>query len=67
MTGKPRTITVDATEEEYAAWQAGGLIQDHMPRVSRDDAEFLISGVTGAEYDEMWAENDKRLDEGEEG
>ena len=56
LTGKVRTMTIDATNEEYAAWDSGKLIQDAMPRLSRDVAEFVISGVTGEEFEEIWGQ-----------
>lgn len=44
------------TEKMLADWQAGGLIQNVMPNLSADDREFLMSGTTPEEFDEMFGE-----------
>lgn len=43
------------TEDMLLAWCLhGALIQDVMPNVHRADREFLISGVTPAEWDRIF-------------
>lgn len=44
MTKKPYSVRVPAAE--LFAYRRGSLIQDAMPSVSRDDREFLISGLS---------------------
>ena len=42
------------TQTQYDAWKKGGLIQNVCPNMSRDDAEFWISGTTPDEWNEMF-------------
>jgi len=44
-------FVLDATDEQFAAWDTGELIQDAMPNLSADDRELLISGTCN----ECWA------------
>lgn len=44
VTGKPHSVTIPG--EELYAYRRGALIQTAMPSVSRDDAEFLMSGMS---------------------
>ena len=39
--GITRTLDLDVTFEEIAAWQAGELIQVAMPRLDADGREFI--------------------------
>ncbi len=54
LTGKTRTKTIDATREQYENWKNGMLIQNAMPNVSREDREFIISGIVGDEWDKFF-------------
>ena len=46
VTGKDKTMAINATNEQYIAWIDGTLIQDAMPQLSADEREFIISGCT---------------------
>jgi len=54
LTGITRTLDLDVTKEQYQLWQNGELIQDVMPHLSPEDREFLISGVTQAEWNNQF-------------
>ena len=41
-------------------WQAGVFIQDAMPDVSASDREFLVSGISPAGWDWLFAESGER-------
>lgn len=45
-------VTVDM--EKYNEWKAGELIHKVFPNLSTNDREFLISGATPAEWDNMF-------------
>jgi len=45
-------MDLDITEVQLVAWRQGALIQDVMPHLSADEREFLITGITPAEWDE---------------
>lgn len=52
--GVTRTLDLPVTQEQLDAWEAGALIQNVMPTLSPDDREFLKTGITAAEWDEMF-------------
>ena len=52
--GITRTLDLDVTFEEIAAWQAGELIQVAMPRLNADEREFIKTGITSQEWEEIF-------------
>lgn len=52
--GITRTIDLPVTQEQIDAWENGMLIQNAMPTLSPDDREFLRTGITPDEWDEMF-------------
>ena len=52
--GITRTLTLDVTAEEVANWKAGELIQNAMPRLNADEREFIKTGITAEEWEEMF-------------
>ena len=52
ITGNTASMDLDVTEAQLVAWRQGALIQEVMPHLSADEREFLISGITPAEWDE---------------
>lgn len=52
VTGNPYSVVVPA--DGFFAWREGGLIQDHLPDVSVDDREFLISGTSPEGWNQMF-------------
>lgn len=54
MTGKVRTLDIDVTEEQIKEYNAGALIQDAFSNISPDEREFIKTGVTSEEWDEMF-------------
>jgi len=63
LTGKVNEMEINATPEQIAEWQNGGLVQDVMPHLSPDEREFLISGVTKKEWDKMFDDDEDDLEE----
>ena len=59
LTGIVRKRDLDITEAQVEAWQNGALIQDAMPQLSVSDREFLINGVTDAEWRQTFGEEDE--------
>lgn len=50
---REKTFMVDPIK--YASWQYDGmLVQDAFPHLSADDREFIISGISDTEWDEMF-------------
>jgi hypothetical protein len=53
MTGMINTMDVSVTEVQIARWQGGMLIQDAMPDLSVDEREFIMTGMTPADWEKM--------------
>ena len=53
MTGMINTMDVAVTEVQIARWQGGMLIQDAMPDLSVDEREFIMTGMTPADWEKM--------------
>jgi hypothetical protein len=53
FSGEKHTIEMDVTKEELADWKSGTLIQHAMPRLSASEREFLITGITEEEWEEL--------------
>lgn len=51
LTGITRTIDLPVTPGQIARWQGSTLIQTVMPDLSADDREFIMTGITGDEWD----------------
>jgi hypothetical protein len=57
ISGIQRSMEIPVNPEDFMAWQAGyGNIQDLMPYLSREDREFILSGITAEEWDSAFAE-----------
>ena len=54
LTGITRTKEINVTEEQLLAWEMGELIQNAMPQLSADDREFVKTGSTGEEWDQLF-------------
>jgi hypothetical protein len=56
--GVTRTLDIPCTQEQLDAWKSGTLIQRAMPQLTPDQREFLMTGITGEEWDQMFASNE---------
>lgn len=56
FSGKENTLEVPCTEEQYKAWQNGQYIQVAMPNVPADLREFVMTGTTPEEWNEIFGE-----------
>lgn len=64
--GMTRTKDIDITYEQLGRWMMGEYIQHVAPCLSQDDREFLISGMTPEEWDELYLSEDVRDDRHED-
>ena len=55
LTGSTSEMEIDVTEKQITLWMEGALIQDVMPNLSPDEREFIMTGITPAEWDEAFA------------
>lgn len=42
------------TQDQLNAYAAGALLQDAFPNLNADEREFVKSGITAEEWDEMF-------------
>ena len=54
FSGETNTLELDVTAEQLKAWQSGTLIQEAMPNLSPDEREFLMTGITASEWQDMF-------------
>jgi hypothetical protein len=54
LSGTIVTKDIMVTQEQLDAWKGGLMIQDAMPNVSADDREFLMTGVTPEEWNDLF-------------
>lgn len=50
FTGIERTIDLPVTQEQLDKWTNGALIQDVFPHLTKDQREFIMTGVTDDEW-----------------
>jgi hypothetical protein len=54
VSGKIRTLDIPVTQEQLDAWYNGELIQKAMPNLTASQREFIKTGITDEEWDEMF-------------
>ena len=50
ITNKLHEMNLPITEEQYARWKRGALVQDVFPELTPDQREFILSGITPDEW-----------------
>ena len=58
FSGKVNTRDLPITEEEVRRWQGGELIQNVWPQLSPGDREFLMTGITDDEWDDLFKDEE---------
>jgi len=53
LSGESHEMEIDVINKEIALWMEGALIQDAMPNLTASEREFLMTGITPAEWGEM--------------
>lgn len=68
ISGITRTMDIPITEEQWELWDEGNgpLAQDCFPDLDIDSREFIISGITREEWDEVMGEADELFGSGTE-
>lgn len=55
VSGKTRSMDLPVTEEQMARYNSGRFpIQDCFPNLSPDEREFIKSGITADEWEEVF-------------
>ena len=55
LTSRTHEMEIDVSDKQIALWLEGALIQDVMPNLTPDEREFIMTGITPAEWDEAFA------------
>ncbi len=58
-----KEVVVKVPAEELFAYRQGALIQDAFPNMSKDDREFLISGISKEGWDKTFTDEDTEEEE----
>ena len=58
LTSRTHEMEIDVSDKQIALWMEGALIQDVMPNLTPEEREFLMTGITAAEWDEAFAQSD---------
>lgn len=60
ISGIKRTKTMKLNPDDLRSYNKGEVnIQDAFPYLSADDREFIMTGITSEEWDNMFREEDK--------
>jgi hypothetical protein len=54
LSGKTHSLEIDVTQDQINNWNSGALIQNTMPHLTADEREFIKTGITADEWDEMF-------------
>ena len=53
LSGDVHTWDLPVTEDQIRRWESGELVQDVFPDLTADQREFILSGITPAEWAKM--------------
>ena len=56
LSGKKNTLDIDVTRGQITDWEKGSLIQDAMPNLTPDEMEFIKTGITSEEWNELFGD-----------
>lgn len=60
FSGRENTLDLPITQEQLTLWKSKNLlVQDVFPHLSPDQREFLMTGVTSEEWDEMFSSTEE--------
>ena len=54
LTGETATKDIDVTAAQIAAWEGGELAQNAFPNASPSEREFIMSGHTDLDWNEIF-------------
>jgi hypothetical protein len=54
--GKTHTIRMKVRPDQFTLWSSGAMAQEAFPDLTPDEREFIISGITKEEWDELFGE-----------
>lgn len=61
--GVERTLEIPITDEQWFEWKAGKPIQHAAPNLTSAQREFLLTGMTSEEWDDLFKEKEELEDD----
>ena len=58
FSNKKTTLEIAVTAKQIASWEKGEFIQDAMPNLTPAEREFIKTGVTPDEWDEIFGDDE---------
>ena len=58
LTGETATKEINVTPAQIVSWEGGELVQNAFPNSTPSEREFIKSGYTDFDWDEMFGEID---------
>tara|TARA_R110000803_G_scaffold206194_2_gene273301 strand:+ start:144 stop:356 length:213 start_codon:yes stop_codon:yes gene_type:complete len=59
ISGEINTLDLPVTPEQIKVWKGGMVIQRAMPDLNASEREFVMTGITESEWDDMFAFDDE--------
>jgi len=54
LSGDVHVMDIDVLPIQITLWEQGELVQNAMPELSADEREFIMTGITPTEWNEMF-------------
>ena len=67
FSGNTNTMELNVTQEQLTAWESGVNIQVAMPQLNAEEREFVKTGMTPTEWNELFGEEEDEEDNYDEG
>ena len=58
ISGNTNTMELNVTQEQLTAWESGVHIQVAMPQLNAEEREFVKTGMTPTEWNELFGEEE---------
>ena len=58
LSSKTHEMEIDVSDKQITLWMEGALIQDVMPNLTPEEREFLMTGITPAEWDATFGDDE---------
>jgi len=58
ISGNTNTMELNVTQEQLTAWESGVHIQVAMPQLNAEEREFVKTGMTPTEWEELFGEEE---------
>jgi len=58
FSGNTNTMELNVTQEQLTAWESGVHIQVAMPQLNAEEREFVKTGMTPTEWEELFGEEE---------